>query len=273
MTISDAAAAYRRKIYEVGFSNPVISKIRKTPDELCVIDGYWGLEKALNAGVKLRALVFCPEMLESDEALALLKRALGECADKKAEACTASAKTFEKISDRDEPCGIIALADLPRSEPASIASARLLVVLDGLQTPGNVGTILRTADGAGAGGVIIVNRHTRLNSPRLIKGSMGAIFSVPIVEFASVSECRSWLSERGFSVWLADTRAAADYRTTKYSFPAALVCGCERYGISREWYDGSENLVKIPMRGVSDSLNVGVAASVFIYEMAARLYT
>ena len=267
---SDDAAGLR----EAGFSNPVITQIRrllassaKNPENLCVLDGYWALEKAAAAGMSIRSFIICRPLVESESATGLARRFL-RLAD---ECYSVSEKTFEKISERDDPCGMMALARFPRFSLDELKNTRLLVVLDGLETPGNIGTILRTCDGAGAGGALTVNRRVRTAHPKMIKASMGAAFHVPCVEIGSVEECRRWLFENGFSVYLADTRAEQDYRGFEYRFPAALVVGSERYGISREWYDGRENLVKIPMRGVSDSLNAGVAASILLYEMSVRL--
>ena len=102
-------------------------------------------------------------------------------------------------------------------------------------------------------------------------GENGHVLAMDIQPEA-VESTQTNLAEHGFSVYLADTRALRDYDTEPYRFPAALVAGSERYGISRDWYDGNENMIKIPMRGVSDSLNVGVAASIFLYEMSQRLH-
>lgn len=261
-------------VREIGFSNPAVAVVRriissggKPYERQCVLDGYWALKKAADAGMHIRSFFFCSDFIESETALALQRRYLGL-----AEACySVSARTFEKLSDRDDPCGMLAVADLPEHTPDEMKHAPVLVVLDGLETPGNIGTILRTCDGAGIGGALIVNQRVRLTHPKLIKGSMGAAFSVPVAAFNSVCDCRKWLAVNAYTVYLADTRAEKSLGALQYRFPAALVCGSERYGISPEWYDGTERLIKIPMHGTGDSLNVGVAASIFLYDMAVQL--
>ncbi len=265
-----AAATVR----EIGFSNPAVAVVRKIiasggkpHDNQCVLDGYWALQKAADAGMRIRSFFFCGDFLESETAWALHRRYLA-LAD---ECYSVSAKTFEKLSDRDDPCGMIAVADFPIHTPEEMRGTPILVVLDHLETPGNIGTILRSCDGAGIGGALIVNQRVRFTHPKLIKGSMGAAFSVPMASFENVAACRTWLAANGYTVYLADTRAEKSLGALEYRFPAALVCGSERYGISQEWYDGSEQLVKIPMRGTGDSLNVGVAASIFLYDMAVQL--
>lgn len=265
-----------KKYPEIGASHSEAVRIRRLLGEgasgeegLCVLDGYWALEKAADAGMRILDFVFCPELLESGQARELFLRYVS-LADS---VFSVSKKTYARLTDRDDLVGMTALAEFPRWELSDLESARLLVVLDGLETPGNIGTVLRTCDGAAVDGVLVVNRKARTKSQKVIKASMGAAFTVPMVEFSSVDECREWLACHGFSVYLADTRALRDYDTEPYAFPAALVAGSERYGISKSWYDGRENMIKIPMRGVSDSLNVGVAASIFLYEMSQRLHS
>ncbi|MBQ5972920.1 MAG: hypothetical protein IJL69_01865 [Oscillospiraceae bacterium] len=258
---------------EIGAAHPEAVRIRRhlgdgADDGLCVLDGYWALEKAADAGMKIQSFLFCPELMETEQAAALFRRYTALTGN----VFSVSKKTFARLTDRDDPVGLTALAEFPVWTPEDLAGARLIAVLDGLETPGNIGTILRTCDGAGADGVAVVNKKAGIRSQKVIKASMGAAFTVPAVEFASVGECRRWLAGHGFTVYLADTRARRDYDRETYRFPAAVVAGCERYGISREWYDGTERLIKIPMRGVSDSLNVGVAASVFLYEMSGQRY-
>ena len=265
----------KNRYLEIGASHPEAARIRRLLGDgsaedagLCVLDGYWALEKAANAGMKVLSFVFCPELLTSGEAERLFKR----YTELTGNVYSVSKKTFARLTERDDLVGMTACAEFPGWTGEDLSGAKLLAVLDGLETPGNIGTVLRTCDGAGVDGVLVVNRKAKIRSQKVIKASMGAAFTVPMIEFSSVGECRDWLSARGFSVYLADTRAERDYDTEPYRFPAALVAGSERYGISRDWYDGSENMIKIPMRGISDSLNVGVAASIFLYEMSQRLH-
>ena len=99
---------------------------------------------------------------------------------------------------------------------------------------------------------------------------MGAVFTIPIIEFGDTSACIMWLKAHHFNIYLADTRAAKTYQSYHYDGNTALVMGSERYGISREWYSCEPQLLSIPMLGMCDSLNVGVAASVILYEICMR---
>lgn len=202
-------------------------------------------------------------------------RSRGSCrkiAARTAELYTVSAKTYEKISERGQPDGLLALAQLPRHELSDFhpKNDAVLLILDGVEIPGNIGTMLRMADGAGVDGVFLCNRKARLTHPKLIKGSQGAILSVPFFEFETVAACREWLDKNKFTVYLADTRAKLFYYDEPFGKKTALVMGSERYGISREWYDGTYQMIAIPMEGSCDSLNVGVAATVLAYEAVKK---
>ncbi len=169
--------------------------------------------------------------------------------------------------DRDKPDGLAALVQLPIVALGDIKldkKARV-VILDALEIPGNVGTIIRSVDGAGVTAVILTNKRTRLTHPKVVHGSMGSIFSVKTI-VADVPEVLAWLRSNDFTIFTATTRGSRSYRGLDYTDRCALVMGSERFGISKEWHDSEDVGVKIPMLGVSDSLNVGHATVLLLYE-------
>lgn len=266
---------HKRKIRYVGRQHPVIHLIRKIrnnahdgSERLFAAEGLWAHKLLIETGSAIRCVVICPELLYSAEALELAE----SCLDKASAAYIVSGKLFKKISERDGPDGLISLVQLPVYKPESlqIKEKALIVVLDGLENPGNIGTILRTCDGAGADAVFICNRKARMTNPKLIKSSMGAVFTVPVIEFDDTELCIDWLKARNFSIYLADAKAGRTYRDFDYTGNIALVMGSERYGISKKWYSCDPQPISIPMRGICDSLNVGVAASVIIYEISMK---
>ncbi|MBO7390027.1 MAG: RNA methyltransferase, partial [Clostridia bacterium] len=157
-----------------------------------------------------------------------------------------------------------------RVEDITFDDKAVVLVLDGIEIPGNMGTLVRVADGAGADAVFIVNRKARLTHPKFIHSTMGAAFHVPIIEFESVDECFDYLRSKQFTVYLADSRAEKMYYELPFGKRVAFVMGSERYGISRVWYDKDVDLVAIPMLGECDSLNVGVAGTVLLYEACVK---
>lgn len=259
----------------IGEQNPkikqvkgIISNSKPNPHKLFVAEGIWILKMCEKFETPVDSLILCPDHIRTPEACELVK----SLCKRTKELYTVSAKTYEKISERGQPDGLLALCTLPKFDISKfkIAKNAVILVLDGIEIPGNVGTMLRMADGAGLDGVFICNRKARLTHPKLIKGSQGAILSVPTFEFETVAECRKWLKDNGVTVYLADTRAKLNYYEEPFGKKCALVMGSERYGISREWYDGEYEMIMIPMLGSCDSLNVGVAATVLAYEASIK---
>ena len=246
----------------------VLSNSKPNPQKLFVAEGIWLAGMCLRFGTHIESLVVCPEYIRTPEVVALIKELSARTADR----FSVSAKTYEKISEKGQPDGVMALAALPQRDISSFVPPQRAVVLviDGVEIPGNAGTMLRMADGAGADAVFFCNRKVRMTHPKLIKSSQGAVLTVPSFEFSSVTECREWLKAHGFVVYLADTRAPHFHYDEPFGRNTAIVVGSERYGIAREWYDGEYEMIAIPMLGRCDSLNVGVAATVLTYEACIK---
>ena len=272
--INGIIESHKGKTRFAGKDNPVIkhaaallSNTKPNPKKLVVIEGIWAFGMALRAGLEMIHLLLAPECVYSPEAVSLAERASEISGD----ISVLSKKVFASLSERDEPDGLMAVCRLPVWGVSDIKrDDALVVVLDGLEIPGNIGTILRSADAAGVDAVLVCDKKARMTHPKLIKGSMGAAFFVPVVEFATAVECRDWLLRNGFTVYLADTRAERGFHEHEYKGNTALVMGSERYGINREWYSGGAEKLSIPMLGVCDSLNVAIAATVVLYEMRLR---
>ena len=120
--------------------------------------------------------------------------------------------------------------------------------------------------------VFICKRRARITNPKLIKGSMGAAFTIPVIEFDHIKDCILWLKTHCFNIYLTDTKAIKTYKSFEFKGNTSLVMGSERYGLSEEWYADDVNMLSIPMLGTCDSLNVGAAASVIIYEICMKKY-
>ncbi len=259
----------------IGEANPkikqvkgIISNTKPNPQKLFIAEGLWAYKKVIEFSTPVSSVIVCPEHIRTEEAFTALKEVCAKCS----ELYAVSEKTYEKISERDKPDGLMAIAALPKYDLDDFKTddKSVVLVLDGIEIPGNVGTMLRMADGAGLDAVFICNKRARLTHPKTIKGSMGAILSVPVFEFEEVGDCRSWLYKNGFNVYLADTRAEKHYFDVPFGHKTALVMGSERYGITREWYEGEYLMISIPMMGKCDSLNVGVAATVLAYEASVK---
>lgn len=246
----------------------ILSNSKPNPERLFVAEGIWLASMCLKFGTHIDSIIVCPEHVRTPE----VQKLIADLSERTRDRFSVSAKTYEKISEKDRPDGIMVLAALPKRDIADFMPPKnaVVLVIDGVEIPGNAGTMLRMADGAGADAVFFCNRKVRMTHPKLIKSSQGAVLTVPVFEFESVADCRAWLKKFGFTVYLADTRADKYYYDEPFGKNCALVLGSERYGIAREWYDSQYSMIAIPMQGSCDSLNVGVAATVLTYEACIK---
>jgi len=240
---------------------------KPNPQRLIVLDGLWEIESALDAGLELVAVICSPELFRGNRAVDVLTR---ERTGTKAYAV--SPKLAARLSDRDSSDGLAAIAMSRQWRLADLVpqtSTSVVLVLDGLEVMGNVGTAVRSAQASGADGVLLTNRRVRLTHPRLIHASMAASLTMPMVD-CSVDEAASWLQAHGFQLVMTDTRAEQTYKSLVYQPKVAVVLGSERYGINREWDSYLSESVSIPMSNDVDSLNVANAATILLFEIASR---
>jgi TrmH family RNA methyltransferase len=153
----------------------------------------------------------------------------------------------------------VKLADLKLPENA------LVIVTEAIEKPGNLGTILRSADAARVAAVIVCNRATDIHNPNVVRASTGTMFSVPIAE-ATSGEALEFLKSRGFKILAATPHAEKLHFEVDLTGNVAIALGAEQYGLTAKWMDGAELRVRIPMLGLADSLNVSAAATILVYE-------
>jgi TrmH family RNA methyltransferase len=240
---------------------------KPNPQRLLVLDGLWEVQAALDADLDIVALIVSPELFRGNRASNLVNRAMQTAGATYA----VSAKLATRISDRDASDGLAAIAMSRQWELADLAAASpsLILVLDGLEVMGNVGTAVRSAQAGGAQAVLLTNRRVRLTHPRLVHASMAASLTMPMLD-CSVPDAAGWLRRHHYQVVLADTRAPATYKALAYAPRVAVVLGSERYGIHRDWDGHADAGVSIPMAGGVDSLNVANAATILLFEIASR---
>ncbi len=237
---------------------------KSNPENLACLEGLWELSLALNEQLEIRAFFVCPEQLRGEAGQNLAQRIM----DSGAHSYVVSEKVMARLTDKEQPDGLAGIVQLPRFtwDDIKLTPHNRVVVLDGLEIPGNVGTIIRCADAVGAHGIIVTNRRTRLSHPKLLHSSMGSAFTLPTIE-AQIDEAAAWLKAHDFKIVTTDTDAPLSYREADYRGRVAIVMGSERYGIMRPWYEAQDFSVSIPMSGKMDSLNVGNAAVLMLYEI------
>jgi TrmH family RNA methyltransferase len=256
-----------------------------------LIEGYREVKRALAAGVWPHELYCGPDWFLGTNEPALIE----EAQSAGAQVFELSKEAFAKVSYRDRPDGLLAvapqwkrtLADLDKtvaglaeagSESAAEADALvatpaakppLLLVVEAIEKPGNLGTLLRGADAAGVDAVVVCDPVTDIFNPNVVRSSTGVLFSMPVI-VAESGEVRSWLRTRAIRAVATTPAAPALYTDADLRGPLAIIMGSEQYGLSEFWLKESDLLVRIPMAGQADSLNVAMAAIITLFEAARQ---
>jgi len=250
--------------------NPRVKQLVKLRDRgardaagLFLIEGYREVKRALAAGVKPVEFYCGPEWYlgENEPALVAEARQAG------AQVFELSKAVFAKASYRDRPDGLLAVAPQWKRALADLAprTPPFLLVVEAIEKPGNLGTILRSADAAGVNAVIVCDPVTDIFNPNVVRSSTGVLFSMPVV-VAPSAEVRAWLRAHGVRTVATTPAAKMLYTQADLRGPLALVMGSEQYGLSEFWLKGCDELVRIAMAGQADSLNVAMAAMIVLFE-------
>jgi TrmH family RNA methyltransferase len=230
---------------------------------LFLIEGMKELSLAIEGGIVVEE-IYCRKLASQEElSPSLLSRK--ECEETKFFEVGNSA--FEKISYRAGSSGVIAVARKPQRSMKDLPSANdpLYIIVDEVEKPGNLGAVLRSADGAGVTGVIASDERTDLYNPNVIRASLGTIFTVPTV-VATTDEAIQWLRSKNVQIVVTSPAADTLYSEVDLTGPTAIVVGSEDRGARREWLEAADLSVRIPMKGSADSLNVAQSATILVYE-------
>lgn len=228
-----------------------------------VVEGYRELRRALDNTFEFSSVFFCPALfLGENESTLLHDAAVGG-----AELIECTEDVFRKIAYRDRPDGLLGLTHelSGRLEDLPINENPFFLVVEQIEKPGNLGTMLRSADAAGVDGVIVTDPVTDINNPNVVRASIGAIFAVPLA-VATTEETLAWMKAHGIKTVAATPDTDCIYSDVDLSGPVALVVGAEQYGLSDTWLQNADTCVRIPMQGQCDSLNVSAAATILLFE-------
>jgi RNA methyltransferase, TrmH family len=239
-------------------------------DKFIFIEGLRLCVEALKSKLELEAVIASEELISKPQAA----EAFAEISKAAARVGTVSEKLLESISYTKTPQGIVVLARRPEASQqrleVSVTNHALLVVLHQINNPVNVGAILRTAEGAGATGIITTRNTSDPFSPKSLRGAMGSAFRLPIWRNADFEDAISWCRTRGIN--LVATDVAADLKHTDWDWKraSALLLGPESTGLTDDELRATDRSVRIPMQGEVESLNVSVAAGIILYEAARQ---
>ena len=256
-------------------ANPLVKRVRMLADRrhrrlegAFFVEGIqpvWQAVSAGAAGFQIETLIVAPDLLGRSAAMEMV-------AEQEAggtRVARLSRELFERLSDREGPSGLAAIVRgrIGSLDELSVAADSLLVALHEIGNPGNLGTIIRTADAVGSGGVILLGDTTDPFAPAAVKASMGALFSVPVAHVGDPGEFFRWAAARGLGVVATSAHADADHWSAGYALPLALLLGSEGRGLPADLLARADLRVRIPMVGTAHSLNLAVAAGILLYEV------
>jgi RNA methyltransferase, TrmH family len=228
---------------------------------LFTLEGIKEIEKAVDTGYQFDSVFFFPKLIDKMELSSLFYNKLPK------QVYEVNADVYEKIAYRENSGGIVALAK-PKQHTIDLLKLSenpLLLVIESVEKPGNLGAIYRTADAAGIDAIIICDPKTDLYNPNAIRASLGCVFTVPTALTTSL-EAIQWLKKQNIQIFCTYLKASVPYHTIDYTKPSAIVMGTEATGISKIWVDAADANIIIPMRGAADSMNVSTSTAVMVFE-------
>lgn len=239
-----------------------LSKARERKEQgLVVVEGAREIGLALDAGHEPHMVYVCPEIFGKSEYPKLLDRIVPS------RIMEFSQTVFEKVAYREGSDGLLALLK-PKGhqlDQIKLKENPFIIILESVEKPGNLGAILRTADAAKVDAVIICDPLTDLYNPNAIRSSVGCIFTVQVAACTS-SDCLDWMKTHRIRSYAAELRASDWYHECDFKGPSAIIMGTEADGLTDFWLSNADKRIKIPMRGVIDSLNVSVSTAVLTFE-------
>jgi TrmH family RNA methyltransferase len=251
-------------------SNPHIKNILRLQansrdrhsQNLFVIEGYREISRAMVSGIVIKELYVCRELDRQARSEELSAK------DRGMKVLEVGKAAFARIAYREGSDGLIALA-VPRNlkiNELKLSTNPLILILESVEKPGNLGAIMRTADAAGIDAVIVCDPLTDIYNPNAIRSGVGCIFTRQVVTCSS-KEAIDWLKKKKIKVYAAAlTDKAMIYHSMDFRGPTAIVMGTEATGLSNEWLENSYDQVIIPMKGTADSMNVSTSAAVLVFE-------
>lgn len=252
--------------------NPRVKQLVKLRDrrprdtaQQFLVEGYRQIRRALDKGFPPTELYVCPEWYPGEQGNEASLIAEAESAG--AQVFVLNKSAFSKVAYRERPDGLLAVLPQWRHEldDLKLSATPFLLVVEAIEKPGNLGTILRSADAAGVDGLIVCDPVTDLFNPNVVRASTGVLFSVPVV-IAESEAVRAWLGSKQVRS-VATTPAATELHSeADLRGPLAIVMGSEQYGLSDAWLAEANQTVRIPMAGQADSLNVAMATIITLFE-------
>ena len=255
--------------------NPKVKQVARWRDrperegsQVVLAEGYRALVRAMAGGYRMDEVFVCPECFPGqghEEEL------LAQLAAKGARLIRIAPKAFEKMAYRDRPEGLLGVGpQLHRAlDDLRLSAVPFLLVAERIEKPGNLGTMMRSADAVKVDGMILSDSTTDIYNPNVVRASTGNLFTLPIAE-ATTAETIPWLKNHGIRILATSPHADKLYTQVDLTRPVAVAVGAEQYGLTRPWMEQADELVRLPMLGEADSLNVATATAIMLYEVVRQ---
>ncbi len=224
-----------------------------------LIEGKREIELAIKGNYQIETILFLPELVSENEIYKFSKTAI--------EVIEINKEVYQKLAYRDTTEGILAVAKTKSLELSDLKLPEnpLILVMESIEKPGNIGAMLRTCDAAKIDAVIIANPKTDLYNPNTVRSSVGCLFTNQIAS-GTTEEVIQFLKDKNIAIFGATLQNSTSYHSQDYTTPAALVVGTEATGLTQVWRDKATQNIIIPMQGEIDSMNVSVAAAILLFE-------
>jgi RNA methyltransferase, TrmH family len=236
------------------------SRVRKQQN-LFIIEGAREIARAKESGFRFESCYFCPEILTYDS------KEILKSLEKEFRLYEVSQSVYSKIAYRENVDGMVVTAFMQnlKLENLRLKENPLILILETIEKPGNLGAILRTADAAGLDAVLICDTQTDIYNPNVIRSSLGCLFSNQVVSCESM-EAIEFLKKRKIRIYAAALQDSVNYQHEDFTGGSAFVMGSEADGLTDTWRKEADRIIQIPMAGIADSLNVSVSAAVLVFE-------
>lgn len=239
----------------------LLTKKERDAERKFILEGWRSVEEAVNANMKFHTVLYDPLKVEDHKLLSRLERASEQVFQ-------VTAKAIESISDTVNSQGIVAV--LPQFNHAAAFTAvlrrasGLVIALDGINDPGNLGTIIRTCDWFGVNAVLIGKHSVDLYNPKVVRATMGSLFHVPVVAGVDITQSLAQCRENGCTIYSSELSNSVDIRTIRFAAKSVVVIGSESHGVSDPVSSLADHRIKIPQFGKAESLNAAMACGVIL---------
>lgn len=252
--------------------NPKVKQVvrwRDRPDrddsQVVLAEGYRALVRALAGGYRMDEVFVCPEFFPGQEHEAAL---LDQLRAQGAKLIRVAPAAFTKMAYRDRPEGLLGVGPQRHRTLADLqlSPCPFLLVAEQIEKPGNLGTMMRSSDAVKVDGLVLCDSKTDIYNPNVVRASTGNLFTLPVAE-ATTAETIPWLKAKGIRILATSPHVETLYTQVDLAEPVAVVVGAEQYGLTKPWLEQADLVVRLPMLGEADSLNVATATAVMLYEV------